>query len=140
MPFYSNQQLIAASWVIAYILTFTFSMTVFMYTAPLIGSQRIEELPAKYLDSNPPPAETQTYWENHGEAVYSKRGLISEEPVKFGLCVIAFFLGMATFKKVVPRATVALEECHVPGARHFLMLPALIAMIISFSLQSHFFF
>jgi hypothetical protein len=140
MPFDSSQKLIAANWIIAYIATFAFSMTVFMYTAPWLGSQPIEELPTSNLDYNPPPAEIQTFWNNHGQAVYSKRGLISEEPVKFGLCVIALYLGMTTFQKVARRATVELEKCQVPWADLFLIVPALIAMFLAFRLQSYFFY
>ena len=140
MPFDSSQKLIATNWIIAYIATFAFSMTVFMYTAPWLDSQPIEELPTSNLDYSPPSAEIQTFWNNHGQAVYSKRGLISEEPVKFGLCVIAFYLGMITFKKVARRATVELEKCQVPSAHVFLIVPALIAMYLAFRLPPYFYY
>jgi len=140
MPFDSSQKLIAANGIIAYIATFAFSMTVFMYTAPWLDSQPIEELPTSNLDYSPPSAEIQTFWNNHGQAVYSKRGLISEEPVKFGLCVIAFFLGITTFDKVARRTTVELEKCDVTGAHLFLIVPALIAIFLAFRLQSYFFY
>ena len=122
----------------AYFVTFAFAMTVFMYTAPWIFSQPIEELSSSNLDYNPPPAEIQTFWNNHGEAVFSKRGLISEEPVKFGLCVITFILGMTAFQKVASRATIELEKRQVSEASLLLMIPGLIALILAFSLQSYF--
>lgn len=138
MSINSRQKLIAAAWIIAYIATFAFSMTVFVYTAPWLGSQPIERLPASYLDYNPPPEEIQTFWYSQREAVFSKRGLISEEPVKFGLCVVAFFLGMTTFRMVAKRASVELEKCQVPWPDVFLIVPALIAIFLALRLARFF--
>ncbi|MBT3037340.1 MAG: hypothetical protein N0E58_16760 [Candidatus Thiodiazotropha endolucinida] len=73
----------------------------FVHLMSWIAAEPIENIGQKKLDYDSIPEDTQSFYINHGDAIFSAHATIKEEPVLFGLWVALFVVTIIVYTVVI---------------------------------------